>query len=63
MVQIVPGQLEVFGTSGDHVMVHTLSGVKTILRADVPGLGDVGPGDHVPGYIYPDGSYHTDPQG
>lgn len=61
-MQHVPGQLNVFGASGDYVMFTTLKGMAQALRSDLPDR-DYNPGDIVPGYIWPDGTYHSDPEG
>ena len=62
-MQIVPGQLIVFGTSGDYVIFDQGGTKPHVLRSEIDGLGDVKPGDVVPGYIWKDGKYHVDPQG
>lgn len=59
----VPGELHVFGTSGDYVMFETLTGYAQALRADLPADRDYNPGDTVPGYIHRDGSYHPEAEG
>ena len=62
-MQIVPGELVVFGTTGDQV-IFDLGGIKPhVPMADVPGADLLKPGDIVLGYIWGDGSFHDQPEG
>ena len=59
-----PGELHVFGTSGDWV-IFSLWGVKAhVLRSELPDR-DYNPGDIVPGDLRQDkdGTYHPDDKG